>query len=209
MRSMLFFCGSVLFVGCVLTFVFTRPETLQVVESTVSSPPPLLQSSPVVHLPLVPYVEGDESDTLAGDDTAFFVYDVNANGETTGMESNGDRHKVGVIEAVASTYPTLLLLLPQLLDSNGDRDALLVTSGYIPQLQYRYWRVLVESAQTLPSGVVEIHVSANAGADRCGMCLDGAVSEVWRVHGGQLQFQNRTFVKGFSFVGPFSLTGDL
>lgn len=208
MRSIFILFGSLLFIGGVLTFVFTQSlDVLAVIQAAAPLPTP--QSSTIYSGSLVPYVEGDESDALAGDDTAFFVYDVNANGETTGMESNGDRHKVGVIEAVTSSYPTLLLLFPQLLNSNDDRDAFLVTSGYIPQLRYRFWRVLVESAQTLPSGTVEIHVSASAGSDRCGMCMDGAVSEIWIVANGQLQLQNRTFVKGFSAVGPFDVTGDL
>jgi hypothetical protein len=169
------------------------------------SPPPPTQTGGLT--PYDPNLDGSE--IFPDGDDPFFVYQMLPDGGGDGMQSCGSQHKVGVNEKVATDFPAIVTSLPHLLDDNGARDVCLVNAGYVPILQFRYWRVLVESAKLLPNGAIEIAVLTSAGADRCGMCCDGSTREIWTVTGGQLQLQSRTFNGGFMSVGRYSITGDL
>jgi hypothetical protein len=224
MKSLLALCMTLVLMSTILFVSFAKRPTPkptveiaqeETVESAEAEPVTSTaaqsgQTSQTYHGPLVPIDPvDDETNHLKGNDTPFFIYTTDSNGISRQMESPGSQHKVGVNSAVANNFPNVVSVLPSLLDFNNDRDLCLVNAGVIAKMQFRYWRVIVRSAVQNPNQTVTLKVTAGVGADRCGMCCDGGVDEVWIFNAGQLQLQSRTFAHGFMAVGPYSLQGDI
>lgn len=122
-------------------------------------------------------------------DTPFFVFTPYVHDPL--QQGHGTMHKVGVHSIVAQAYPQLLQILPDVLNSNAERDTSLLANGVTPKLAFRFWKLIVQNAYVGDDGVLRVEVLGTTGARVCGGFSDGRVAETWKVVSNQLVLETR------------------